>query len=270
VTVSVDNGERRAIETATGQPVSIGPIVKMSKSKRNGIDPDEILKTHGADAARWFILSDSPPERDVEWTEAGVDGASRFQQRIWKLVAETAALAEQSDGTVQENTEIEALRKAVHRAVHAVGEEIEGLRFNRAVAHIYELTNALAKFLTGESAASAAGHAALREGVERLVQLVAPMMPHLAETCWQELGHEGLIADTPWPVADKALLIDDTVTVAVQVNGKRRDELVLPRGASQQEVEAKVLSLDAVARILDGKPPRKVIVVPDRIVNVVA
>jgi leucyl-tRNA synthetase len=270
VTVSVDNGERRATETATGQPVSIGPIVKMSKSKRNGIDPDEILKTHGADAARWFILSDSPPERDVEWTEAGVDGASRFQQRIWKLVAETAALAEQSDGTVQENTEIEALRKAVHRAVHAVGEEIEGLRFNRAVAHIYELTNALAKFLTGESAASAAGHAALREGVERLVQLVAPMMPHLAETCWQELGHEGLIADTPWPVADKALLIDDTVTVAVQVNGKRRDELVLPRGASQQEVEAKVLSLDAVARILDGKPPRKVIVVPDRIVNVVA
>jgi leucyl-tRNA synthetase len=270
VTVSVDNGERRAIETTTGKPVSIGPIVKMSKSKRNGIDPDEILKTHGADAARWFILSDSPPERDVEWTEAGVDGASRFQQRIWKLVAETVAFSEQSSGTVQENAEIEALRKAVHRAVHAVGEEIEGLRFNRAVAHIYELTNALARFLTSESARSAAGHLALREGVERLVQLVAPMMPHLAETCWQELGHEGLVADTPWPVADQALLVDDTVTVAVQVNGKRRDELVLPRGASQQEVEAKVLSLDAVARILDGKPPRKVIVVPDRIVNVVA
>jgi leucyl-tRNA synthetase len=270
VTVSTENGERRAVETTTGRPVAIGPVVKMSKSKRNGIDPDEILKTYGADAARWFVLSDSPPERDVEWTEAGVDGASRFQQRIWKLVADTVELGERSAEIVQPEGEALAVRKAVHRAVHAVGEEIENLRFNRAVAHIYELTNALAKFLAADGARDPAGIAVLREGAERLVQLVAPMMPHLAETCWQALGRDGLVADTPWPQADPALLVDDTVTVAVQVNGKRRGELVLPRGANGQEVEQQALSLDAVARILGGQQPRKVIIVPDRIVNVVA
>ncbi len=263
---------RTAVNSKTGAPVEIGSIEKMSKSKKNVVDPDEIVSTYGADTARWFMLSDSPPERDVQWTEAGIEGASRFLQRVWKLVGDfldleddiAARLKGEGDAGVAE------LRKVVHRTVANVGGEIEGLRFNRAVAQIYELSNAIAKFSQSvASSVSPAQRDAFREAVERLVQLVAPMMPHLAETCWAALGKAGLVVDAPWPVADQSLLVDTTVVLPVQVNGKRRGEITVPVGAAKELVEQEVLSLEAVARMLDGKPPKKLVIVPDRIVNVV-
>ncbi|HVW91924.1 MAG TPA: leucine--tRNA ligase [Devosia sp.] len=268
---TVDNVRRASLIT-TGAPVEIGSIEKMSKSKRNVVDPDEIVATYGADTARWFMLSDSPPERDVQWTEAGVEGASRFLQRIWKLVAEFVETRD--DLRIRLNGDGDAgvleLRKLTHRSVRNVGEEIEGLRFNRAVAQIYELANALAKFQQAhDKSITASQLEALGEGVERLVQLVAPMMPHLAETCWEALGKQGLVADAAWPAVDPALLVEDSVTVAVQVNGKLRSTIELPVGASRESVEEIVLALEPVTRLLDGKAPKKLIIVPDRIVNVV-
>jgi leucyl-tRNA synthetase len=208
----------------------------------------------------------------VQWTEAGIEGASRFLQRVWKLVGDfldleddiAARLTGIGDAGVLE------LRKVVHRAVNNVGGEIEGLRFNRAVAQIYELSNAIAKFSQSvASSVSPAQRDALREAVERLVQLVAPMMPHLAETCWAALGKTGLVVDAGWPVADPTLLVESTVVLPVQVNGKRRGEITVPVGAAKELVEKEVLSLEAVARMLEGKPPKKLVIVPDRIVNVV-
>jgi leucyl-tRNA synthetase len=261
---------RQAKLAATGAPIEIGSIEKMSKSKKNVVDPDEIVRSYGADTARWFMLSDSPPERDVQWTEAGIEGASRFQQRVWKLVHDAMEIAALPPKGETPAGDIEAVRKVTHRAVHAVAEALEGLRFNSAVAQIYELTNALAKFVaTLEASPSADGAAVLRDGVERLVQLTAPMMPHLAETCWAVLGKTGMVTDAGWPVVDAALLVDDTVTLPIQVNGKRRGEITVPKGTANAEVERQALSVDAVARMLDGKPPKKVVIVPDRIVNVV-
>ncbi|MEO6396334.1 MAG: leucine--tRNA ligase [Devosia sp.] len=260
---------RRAKNASTGAPVEIGSIEKMSKSKRNVVDPDEIVRTYGADCARWFMLSDSPPERDVQWTEAGIEGASRFQQRVWKLVHETLAFAASPAGSSTE-AEILAIRKLTHRTVKAVGDNIEGLRFNSAVAQIYELTNALTKFAaTLETVPSTAGAAELRASIETLIVLIAPMMPHLGESAWQALGKPGLAADARWPAVDADLLVDDTVAIAVQVNGKLRGELTLPKAAARELVEKEALSLEAVARMLDGKAPKKIIIVPDRIVNVV-
>ena len=262
---------RSAKRVGSGEDLVIGSIEKMSKSKKNVIDPDEIVATYGADTARWFMLSDSPPERDVQWTEAGIEGASRFQQRVWKLVADTVAILERSkDAVAQGDDGVLALRKATHRAVKEIGEAIEGLRFNRAVAQIYELTNALAKFVQSYGDKPTAGQvAALSEGVERLVQMIAPMMPHLSETCWAELGKHGLVADAPWPAVEPALLVDDEVVIAIQVNGKRRAELTIAKGTSRETVEAAVLSLEPIARMLEGNAPKKLIIVPDRIVNVV-
>ena len=261
---------RRAQHLKSGEPISIGSIEKMSKSKKNVIDPDEIVATYGADTARWFMLSDSPPERDVQWTEAGVEGASRFQQRIWRLVGETIDILQQSSAVVRQSDDSEglALRKIIHRAVYNVGTDIEGLRFNRAVAQIYELTNALVR-TAGICAAAPAGRiGALELGVSHLIQLIAPMMPHLAETCWEALGKPGLVADALWPEVDPALLVDDEVTLPIQINGKRRGEITLPKGTAA-EVEQLVLSMDEIVRMLGGKAPKKIVIVPDRIVNVV-
>jgi leucyl-tRNA synthetase len=235
------------------------------------VDPDEIVRTYGADTARWFMLSDSPPERDVQWTEAGIEGASRFLQRVWKLVQETIEIGTLPATGETPAAEIETTMKLIHRAVQAVADNIEALRFNSAVAQIYELSNGLSKFAaTLEAAPSANGAAALREGVEKLVQLIAPMMPHLAETCWAALGKSGMVADAGWPAVNAALLVDSSVVIPVQVNGKRRGEITVPVGAAKDEVEKQALSLEAVARMLEGKPPKKIIIVPDRIVNVVA
>jgi leucyl-tRNA synthetase len=272
VEIDETDGQRRARHKADGRPVEIGSIEKMSKSKRNVVDPDEIIGGWGADTARWFMLSDSPPDRDVIWTEAGVEGAHRFVQRVWRLVNEAtpflAAAPRRPNATSDAAT---ALRKAAHRTLAAVQDDIERLAFNRAVARIYELANTLQRVLADEDpAADPALAAALGECCDILVHVIAPMMPHLAEECWQAMGREGLVATSPWPVADRSLLIDDTITLPVQINGKRRTELTLPREASEADIRAAVLALDAVAAALDGRPPKKVIVVPQRIVNVVA
>jgi leucyl-tRNA synthetase len=213
------------------------------------------------------MLSDSPPDRDVIWTEAGVDGAWRFMQRLWRLVGEIAELGRPGpDGAGAPAAE--AVRRAAHRALAAVEDDIEQLRFNRAVARIYELANALQAALPDAADPSVA--AALRESAEILVQLVAPMMPHLAEECWHALGHETLLAEMPWPEADKRLLVEDTITLPVQVNGKKRAEIVVARDAGPETIESAALAHEAVRRAMEGRAPKRVIVVPQRIVNVVA
>ena len=240
------------VEVASGRPATLGRVEKMSKSKKNVVDPDTIIDGYGADAVRWFMLSDSPPERDLPWSEAGIDGAWRFVQRVWRLVQSALDSPAGDDA---------ALTRLVHRTIAGVTADIDALHFNKAVARLYELVSAIER---------AAPSAARRAAVRTFVQLAAPMIPHLAEESWSALGGSGLVADAPWPVADPALLEDDTVTIAVQVNGKLRDTLVAPKGAPREEIEARVLALDKVQRSLEGKPPRKVIVVPDRLVNLVA
>ena len=204
------DGKRRASLLSDGTPIEIGSIEKMSKSKKNVVDPDDIIASYGADTARWFMLSDSPPERDVIWTEAGVEGAHRFVQRIWRLVSEAApALAGIAPGAAIEG-EAGAVSRAAHRTVKAVGEEIDRLGFNKAVARIYELSNTLQGPLAEVAAgkASPAMAAAARQALDMLVVLIAPMMPHLAEECLAVLGGEGLVADRPWPAFDPALTVD--------------------------------------------------------------
>jgi len=268
IIIETEGDVRAARHATTGAPITIGSVEKMSKSKKNVVDPDEIVRSYGADTARWFMLSDSPPERDVQWTESGVEGASRFQQRIWRLVNDTVAISEQSTGTViQDGAEALALRKTIHRTVAGVAQDIEALGFNRAVARIYELTNALVKAKEGQSVTDLAP--TLRDGVEKLVQLINLMMPHLAESCWELLGKQGLVADALWPEVDPAMLVDDEVTLPIQINGKRRGEINVAKDRPAAEVEALVLALEFVQKALDGKSPKKVVVVPNRIVNIV-
>jgi leucyl-tRNA synthetase len=276
VEVSEADGARRAKLIATGEEVEIGPIEKMSKSRKNVVDPDDIIASYGADTARWFMLSDSPPERDVIWTEAGVEGAHRFLQRVWRLVAETAPAIAGVAAASSFEDEAGALSKAAHKTLKAVGSDIGKLGFNKAVARIYDLTNKISAFAgtavapNGDGAALApADAAALRQAVEFLLSMIAPMMPHLAEQCWAALGGEGLIAERPWPAFDPALVVDNEIVVPVQVNGKKRGDLTIARDADQAAVEEATLALDFVQKALEGKTPRKVIVVPQRIVNVV-
>ncbi len=236
---------------ADGAPVTIGKVVKMSKSKKNVVDPDTIVDRFGADAVRWFMLSDSPPERDLPWSEAGIEGCWRFVQRLWRLFGTYDRTDDGPD---------EALHRKVHQAVDAVGREIEALAFNKAVARIYELTGAVEK---------AAPSATRSEAIRTLAQLVAPMMPHLAEEAWAVMGQPGLVAESDWPPVDPALLVEDEVTIAVQVKGKLRDTLTVARGLPSAELEALARASDKVQRSLDGAQVRKVIVVPDRLVNIV-
>ena len=257
IRITAEEGERRAFHVKTQAPIAIGPIEKMSKSKKNVVDPDDIIASYGADTARWFMLSDSPPERDVIWTEEGVQGAARFVQKVWRLV--NAAGQAKGDGAADL-----ALRKAAHRALASVQDDIERLRFNRCVAHIYTLANALEDGLRGPVSPAAAQEAA---GI--LVQLIAPMMPHLAEECWAVLKRPGLVAQAPWPEAEAGLLVEDEITLPVQINGKKRADVTVKRDADAQAVEAATLALEAVQTILEGRAPRKVIVVPGRIVNLV-
>jgi leucyl-tRNA synthetase len=234
-----------------GRNVTPGRVEKMSKSKRNTVDPEPIVDQYGADAVRWFMLSDSPPERDLEWSEAGIEGAWRFMQRLWRLAA----------AEVPGEGEDRALDRKLHQTIAAVGTNIEALNFNKAVANIYELANAIEK---------AAPSASRRIAVETMIRLVAPMVPHVAEEAWAAWGREDLIADAAWPDADPALLVEDEVTIAIQVNGKLRDTETAPKGASREQLEAMAVANAHVQRILAGAAPRKVIVVPDRLVNVVA
>jgi leucyl-tRNA synthetase len=273
VAIQGDDNNRVAISISDGAPVTIGPNEKMSKSRRNTIDPTDIIDTYGADTARWFMLSDSPPERDVIWTEAGVEGAQRFVQRIWRITndAQTSICPVNSPKPANFSPDDFDLRKASHRTVHAVIEDIEQLRFNRAIAHIYEFSNTLSTFMSSSSSEiSLSSSWCLREACEFLIIIIAPMMPHLAEECWQLLGHQSLLVDIGWPELEESLLQDDSVKIAVQVNGKRRDELTIARGATIEEVETAALKLENVIRAIGEKPIRKIIVVPERIVNVVA
>jgi leucyl-tRNA synthetase len=235
------------------------------------VDPDDIIASYGADTARLFMLSDSPPDRDVIWTEAGVEGAHRFVQRVWRLVSEAAPALQAAAPRAGSEGEALLVSKAAHKTLKAVGEDFERLAFNKAVARLYELVNALAGPL-GEATAGRAGpelRAALREALEFLVAAMAPITPHLAEECWHALGGEGFVAQRPWPAFDPGLVEDQEITLPVQVNGKKRADLTVSRDADHAAVEEAALRLDAVQRALDGRPARKVIVVPQRIVNVV-
>jgi leucyl-tRNA synthetase len=269
VKVEEAEGSRRAVLISSGEEVAIGSIEKMSKSRKNVIDPDDIIASYGADTARWFMLSDSPPERDVIWTEAGVEGAHRFVQRVWRLVGEIAPALANVPPAAARDGDGASVSKAAHKTIKAVGEDIERLGFNKAVARLYELVNALSPHVAGAPGADAPTRAALREAVEALVKMIAPMMPHLAEECWQALGCDGLIANQTWPSFDPALVVDDEMTLPVQINGKKRGDLTIARNADQSAVETAALELDVVKSALEGRAPRKVIVVPQRIVNVV-
>jgi leucyl-tRNA synthetase len=240
---------------ADGTPVEIGPVIKMSKSKKNVVDPMDIIARYGADTARWFVMSDSPPERDVEWTASGADATQKHLARVWRLAAEIDVRG----GT--NTAEDEALLKAMHRAIADVTAGIEGFAFNKAVAKLYELTNTFAK--------SDASAAAKRVAMRTLAQLMSPMVPHLAEDIWAMLGGEGLVAQAAWPTADPAMLTEDNVTLPIQINGKRRAEISVPKDMPASEVEKIVLGDEAVIKALAGVTPKKLIVVPGRIVNVV-
>jgi leucyl-tRNA synthetase len=257
------------IDLATGKAVEIGAIEKMSKSKKNVVDLDAFVTDFGADVARWFVLSDSPPERDVEWTASGVKGAWGFVQRVWTLVEAHGQPAPKLTTAPPKSAvlgEPLALRQLAHRAIQSVTDDIEHFRFNVAVARGYELVNAIAKLKgDGEGSVYARG-----EALRILTQLISPFMPHLAEECWERLGGEGFVATAPWPVADPELAARNTVTLPIQVNGKKRAEIEAPKGAPEADVREIALKHPAVAQFLEGQTVRKVIVVPDRIVNIVA
>ena len=271
--IKIESGAngRRASLLATSEEVTIGAIEKMSKSKRNTVDPDDIIETYGADVARWFMLSDSPPDRDVIWSDERVQGASRFVQRLWRVVNEAAAIAKSapSDRPASFGAEALSLRKAAHGALDKVSSGIEKMHFNVCLAYIREFTNALADVLAKPEPLAPDTAWAIHEASVILVQLFAPMMPHLAEECWGVLGQSGLVSEAEWPKIERDLLVEDTVTLVVQVNGKKRGDVTVARNAQNPEIEAAVLGLDAVKAALGGKPVRKVIVVPKRIVNVV-
>ncbi|WP_234854668.1 leucine--tRNA ligase [Paracoccus everestensis] len=236
---------------ADGTEVEIIPSAKMSKSKKNVVDPVNIVQSFGADTARWFMLSDSPPERDVEWTAAGAEAANKFLGRVWRLADEAGDGGDDPD-----------LTRAAHRAINDVTKAIEGFAFNKAVAKIYELANAVGKSKAGGEAR----HATLRI----MAQLMGPMVPHLAEDVWAMAGGQGLLVDAPWPKADPAMLEDDTVTLPIQINGKRRAEISVAKDMPKDQIEALVLADETVRKFLEGAAPKKLIVVPGRIVNVVA
>ncbi len=247
----VTRSAEAAVLKADGGPVEIGRVIKMSKSKKNVVDPDEIVATYGADAIRWFMLSDSPPERDLPWSEAGIEGCGRFVQRLWRLFGQFDAAATGED---------KALDRKRDQTVAAVADDIEALSFNKAVARIYELATAIEK-----APLSASRSAAIRA----LLLIVAPMMPHIAEEAWQAMA-SGLVAEAQWPQVDPALLVEDEVTIAVQVKGKLRDTITAAKGLPEEELKALALASEKVQRSIDGAEIRKIIVVPDRLVNIVA
>ncbi|MDX2028413.1 MAG: leucine--tRNA ligase [Alphaproteobacteria bacterium] len=260
------NADGTAQHVKTEKPVTVGRSETMSKSKKNVVDPGKIIDSYGADTARLFMLSDSPPERDLEWTDAGVDGAWRYLNRIWRKAAEAQLPPVGSPLPTQFTDKGQKARRAIHRAIADVSRAFEQFHFNVAVARVRELSNALDEL----DAQSANDMHVLREGLEALAQLVGPMLPHVAEDMWERLGHKTLLCDTPWPKADPTLLIDETVTIAVQVNGKLRATIMMPRNTAQKDAEAAALADPNVQRAMDGKPAKKIIVVPNKIVNVVA
>ncbi|MFZ4109413.1 MAG: class I tRNA ligase family protein, partial [Polymorphobacter sp.] len=250
----VDRSGHGATLKTDGSPVDVGRVIKMSKSKKNVVDPDTILGTYGADAVRWFMLSDSPPERDLAWSESGIDGAWRFVQRIWRLSEDAAAAAQTGDIDTK-------LARVVAKTIAAITGDIDKLQFNKAIARLYELVTAIERAPASPTRA---------ESVLTLLRLVSPMVPHLAEEAWALLGQPGMVIDAGWPEADPALLVDDAVTIAIQVNGKLKDSFAAAKGADKAALEAEVLTREKVVRALEGRTPKKIIIVPDRLINVVA
>ena len=246
----------KAFTLDSGEEVERGRVIKMSKSKKNVVDPDNIIAEYGAEAVRWFMLSDSPPERDVEWTAAGAEAAHKHLGRVWTLCDRIAAMDSAATGDGDED-----LLREMHKAIRDVTLGIESFGFNAAIARLYAFANTLAK--------SKAGAAAQKQAIMTLAQLMSPMTPHLAEDIWGHQGGDGLLADAPWPVADEAMLVENTVTLPIQINGKRRSEITVPKDMAKEEVEKIALADDAVLKALAGGQPKKLIVVPGRIVNVV-
>ncbi|MGR6467491.1 leucine--tRNA ligase [Rhizobium sp. PAMB 3182] len=271
IRIEETDGNRRAVLMSSGEEIKIGSIEKMSKSKKNVVDPDDIIASYGADTARFFVLSDSPPDRDVIWSEAGVEGAHRFVQRVWRIISETVDLLRSVEANPAKEGAFLSVSQAAHKTLKAVQGDYDKLAFNKAVARIYELVNAMA----GPFAALAKGEgsnedkAAARDAIELLIHMIAPMTPHLAEECWSALGNETLISETGWPAYDEALVADNEIVLPIQVNGKKRAELTIARDADQDAVKEAVLALDQVQHHLNGQPPKKIIVVPQRIVNIV-
>ena len=251
------------VEISSGAPVKVGAIEKMSKSKKNTVDPDNIIARFGADTARWFVLSDSPPERDVEWTQSGAEGSGRFVQRVWGVFSELSVAPR--DGQETDSADALALRRASHKATHAVDKAIEEFRFNSAIATIHEWVSVLKKAEQGGADLLNARF----EGAFMLARCLVPFMPHLAEECWAMIGGEGLVSAAAWPDVEASLLVDDTVTLPIQVNGKRRAEIAVAKTASKDDIEATALAEPAVQTFIDGQTIKKVIVVPGRIVNIV-
>jgi leucyl-tRNA synthetase len=252
---------------ADGRPVKVGRSEKMSKSRRNTVDPTASIAAYGADTARLFMLSDSPPERDLEWTEAGIDGAWRYLNRLWRMFEERLPQLAPPGTPTPERLSPAAteLKRAIQQTIDAVSQELERFHFNKAVALIRELSNRVELFDAGDPAAPAL----LREALDTLVLLLGPMVPHIAEELWQRLGHRALLAETAWPRADPAWLAEDRVTIAVQVNGRLRATISLPRGSDRATTEAAALAEANVRRGIADKPLRRVVVVPDKVVNVV-
>ena len=277
----IDGDAGGHVHATTGATVTQGRSEKMSKSKKNVIDPEDIINTYGADTARWFMLSDSPPERDLDWTESGISGAWRFCNRLWRLVAanvealpapgtvpgDTASAGAASPDAEPGGDGTAATRRAIHAAIAGVTDDLEAFHFNRSVARIHELVNALSDI--DAASLSRDGAAVLREGLETVTLLIGPMMPHLAEELWRMLGHETLLAETAWPVAIESLLVQDTVKLAVQVRGKMRGTIEVARDADQDAAERAALALATVTAALDGDEIKKIIYVPNRIINVI-
>jgi leucyl-tRNA synthetase len=264
-------GEAQVVKADDGSSVTVGRAEKMSKSHKNVVDPQTIIEAYGADTMRMFIVSDSPPERDLDWSESGIDGAWRYLNRLWRMVTESECATpgtEIPQGATAEAAEPKLLetRRAIHRAIQDTTDDLDRLHMNRAVARIRELSNLVAD-LQGDDPASLWVR---REGIETLVRLAGPFIPHIAEELWSKLGHEVPLTAMEWPRADAVLVIEENITIAVQVNGKLRGTLDLPMDADSSAAERAALALDNVQAALAGKTVRKVIVVPNRVINVVA
>ncbi|MDG2362029.1 MAG: class I tRNA ligase family protein [Hellea sp.] len=257
----VSEKDGKYINVDTGKPVTKGDVIKMSKSKKNVVDPEDIIEAYGADVARWFVLSDSPPERDVEWTESGVIGAWRFSKKIWSIVESSENIDPLSIDINASGKALE-LRKFTHKALEKITAGIEGFRFNTSVAQIYELTNELKKYTTNDKARA--------ESLGILIRTLAPFMPHLAEECWSYIGGEGLCYNAPWPIYEKKLLVEESKIMPIQINGKRKSQISIPLNTPNFDIEKMVLSDEVVTRAIGGLVVKKIIIVPGRIINIVA
>lgn len=263
------NGKRQAFSLETGEEIEIGSIEKMSKSKKNVIDPDDIIASYGADTARWFMLSDSPPERDVIWSEAGVEGAHRFIQRVWRLFSSKADILRNIvPNAAMQGAGLE-ISKQAHKCLKNVSRDIETLSFNRAVARLYELVNTLSPFISSLENQEKGTQEAIRQAMDFLVKMLAPMVPHLAEECHSLLNNEIMLSNSDWPEYEERLLQEEQFDMPVQINGKKRGSFLVDVNLDKEAIEDIVLKLGFVQHYLQGKTPKKIIIVPKRIVNIV-